>query len=93
MAYLGTGLAYFFDILILLLMVRIAVMWLTRFSVMNEKNPTVILIQEKMSGLMSPITKPIKALIPDIGGVDISFAVMIVLLISARLLISTYFGT
>ena len=46
--------------------------WLLAFSVLNIHQPVVRQIWEALSRLLEPIYAPIRRVLPDLGGVDLS---------------------
>jgi YggT family protein len=46
--------------------------WLMAFGVVNPYNPTVRAIDRALSALTEPLLRPIRAMMPNLGAVDIS---------------------
>jgi YggT family protein len=79
-------LAPFFEVVLILLnlvwwliIISVVVSWLVAFGVINTRNPTVYRILDVLNRATDPIFRPIRRLLPAMGGLDLS--PMIVLLI------------
>ena len=70
---------YLLDLVWWLIIISVVASWLVAFGVINTRNPTVYRILDVLNRLTDPILKPIRRLIPPMGGLDLS--PMIVLLI------------
>ncbi|MEM9716137.1 MAG: YggT family protein [Pseudomonadota bacterium] len=79
-----TVLRFALDAMIYFILVKILMMWLTRFDVLNKRNYYVAWVSNAISAVMAPIYRPIRAIVPKIGGVDLSPIIVIVALISLR---------
>jgi YggT family protein len=53
--------------------------WLIAFNVVNPYNPFVRSIWQALTALTEPVLRPIRRRMPDLGGIDISPVVLIVL--------------
>jgi len=51
--------------------------WLIAFNVVNHYNPLVRSIWQALNALTEPLLRPIRRLMPDLGGIDISPVVLI----------------
>ena len=58
---------YFYVILVMVIM-----SWLIGFNVINGANPYVRQISHALHRLTEPLLGPIRRLLPDLGGIDIS---------------------
>lgn len=54
--------------------------WLVAFNVVNTHNRFVFIIGDVLHKLTEPVLAPIRRLIPNIGGIDLSPLVLILLL-------------
>ena len=59
--------------------------WLVAFNVVNVRNPIVAQIGEVLYRLTEPVLRPIRNLLPNLGGVDISPIILILLLLCVQL--------
>ena len=58
--------------------------WLIAFNVINPHNQFVYTVYTGIDRLMEPMLKPIRRMLPDLGGIDISPLVLILALIFVR---------
>ncbi|MBM3506885.1 MAG: YggT family protein [Alphaproteobacteria bacterium] len=65
--------------------------WLVAFGVLNMHNRVVYMIGDFFHRITEPALAPIRRVLPNLGGVDISPLVLILLLIFARRLIGDLF--
>ena len=54
--------------------------WLYAFNVVNPRNQVVATIGQALYGLTEPALRPIRRIMPDLGGIDISPIVLVLLL-------------
>jgi YggT family protein len=52
--------------------------WLLAFNVINSYNTTVRMISEFLYRVTEPALRPIRAILPNLGGIDISPVILIV---------------
>lgn len=64
--------------------------WLLAFNVLNSHNRVVYTVSEFLYRITEPALRPIRRIVPLLGGVDISPVVLILLLIFAQNLIIEY---
>jgi len=64
--------------------------WLLAFNVLNAHNRFVYTVSEFLYRITEPALRPIRRIVPLLGGVDISPVVLILLLIFAQNLIIEY---
>lgn len=58
--------------------------WLVAFNVVNTRNRFVYLIGDFLHRLTEPALRPIRRVLPNLGGVDLSPLVLILLLLFVR---------
>jgi YggT family protein len=58
--------------------------WLVAFNVINTYNRFVATVLTTLDKLLNPLYRPIRRILPDLGGIDLSPAVLILLLIFLR---------
>jgi len=66
--------------------------WLVAFNVVNPQNQVVRNIGEVLYRLTEPALRPIRNLLPNLGGIDISPVILILLLLFIRNLIFWLFA-
>lgn len=78
---------YAFEIYIYLLIASAIVSWLTSFNVINVQNRLVYTIVSFLFRVTDPALRPIRRIMPRLGGIDISPVILILLLYFVRRLI------
>ena len=63
--------------------------WLYAFNVVNPRNDIVATIGNFLYRITEPVLKPIRRFMPDLGGIDISPIVVLVIIFFLRQLIWT----
>jgi YggT family protein len=77
--------------LYLYLIVAAAVLsWLVAFNVVNTRNDFVRSIWNFLNAVTEPALRPIRQILPNLGGVDISPIILILLIIFIQKLIVDY---
>jgi len=66
--------------------------WLIAFNVVNMQNRIVYMLSDFIHRLTEPALAPIRRFLPNLGGIDISPIILILLLILARNLLFEFFG-
>jgi YggT family protein len=65
--------------------------WLIAFNVVNSQNPTVRMIWNFLYQVTEPALRPIRSVLPSLGGIDISPIILIIgLMFLDRLVIWLY---
>jgi len=54
--------------------------WLIAFNVVNSHNPTVRMIWDFAYRITEPALRPIRSIMPNLGGIDISPVILIIAL-------------
>jgi YggT family protein len=68
------------NIYIWMLIATAVLSWLIAFNVVNSRNPIVANVGEFLYRVTEPALRPIRALLPNLGGIDISPVILILLL-------------
>jgi YggT family protein len=71
-------------IYIWLLIAAAVLSWLIAFNVVNTRNQIVASIGEFLYRITEPALRPIRNLLPNLGGIDISPVVLILILLFVR---------
>jgi len=66
--------------------------WLVAFNVVNTRHPVVSMIGRTVENLTEPVLRPIRSVLPNLGGIDISPVLLIILLMFADRLIARFLG-
>ena len=67
------------DIYIWLLIASAVLSWLVAFNVVNTRNQLCRMIGEFLYRITEPVLRPIRNLLPNLGGIDVSPVVLILL--------------
>ena len=62
--------------------------WLIGFNIVNINNKMVYIIADFLNRLTEPFLSPIKRILPNLGGIDLSPVVLILLLIFVKDLVN-----
>jgi YggT family protein len=73
-----------------LLIAAAVLSWLVAFSVVNVRNPVVAAIGDFLYRITEPALRPIRRRMPDLGGIDISPVILILIIIFIRYVIALY---
>ena len=74
-------------IYILILIINAILSWLIAFNILNTSNRLVYSLLDVSYKMTDPLLRPIRNFLPNLGGIDISPVVLILLLMFARNLI------
>ena len=62
------------------LLVTVIVSWLVAFDVINIRNSVVRSLLHVLSALTDPVLAPIRRYVPPVGGLDLSFLVLLLVI-------------
>jgi YggT family protein len=65
------------DIYVYIIIATVVLSWLVSFNVVNPYNPAIRAIQNFCYAATEPLLRPIRRLMPDLGGIDISPIVLL----------------
>ena len=71
-------LTYVLQIVWLIVIAHVIMSWLINFNVLNRHQPLVWQIWTGLNRMLEPIYAPIRRVLPDMGGLDLSPLVLIV---------------
>ena len=74
-------------IYIWLLIASAVLSWLIAFNVVNTRNPIVANVGEFLYRITEPLLRPIRNMLPNLGGIDVSPVILIIGLLFLRQLI------
>ncbi len=72
------------------LVISVVMSWLIHFQVLNTTNRFVHLVYDMLQRLTDPALKRIRRVMPDLGGIDISPVILILLLFFGQNLLIEY---
>ena len=79
------------NIYIWLLIASAVLSWLVAFNVINTSNRFVYTVGDFLYRITEPALRPIRRVLPNLGGIDLSPVVLILLLVFAQNLLIEYF--
>ena len=68
---------YLIDLLIWIIIASAVLSWLIAFNVVNPYNQFVRSLWELFQRVTEPMLRPIRRLLPDMGGIDVSPVILI----------------
>jgi len=72
------------DLYIWVVIIGAVLSWLVAFNVVNARNRFVYMVGDFIHRLTEPLVRPIRNILPNLGGIDLSPLVLILLLIFAK---------
>uniref|UniRef100_Q07VM4 YggT family protein n=1 Tax=Rhodopseudomonas palustris (strain BisA53) TaxID=316055 RepID=Q07VM4_RHOP5 len=78
------------DLYIWLLIASAILSWLIAFNVVNTRNQFVAAVADFLYRITEPVLAPIRSRLPNLGGLDISPIVLILLIMFIQRIISYY---
>ncbi len=78
------------QIYIWLLIAAAVLSWLIAFNVVNTRNQVVAVIGEFLFRITEPVLRPIRSFLPNLGGIDISPVILILIVFFIQNVIIRY---
>ena len=78
------------DIFVWMIILQVVMSWLIAFNVINTSNRFVYLVGDFLYRVTEPVMRPIRRLLPNLGGIDLSPLVVLLLLFFAKNLLIEY---
>lgn len=69
------------QVIIWLLIIQAILSWLVAFNVVNTQNGFVRGVLRTLERILDPLLRPIRRVLPDLGGIDLSPMVLILVII------------
>lgn len=73
-----------------LLIASAVLSWLIAFNVVNTRNQFVASVGEFLWRITEPVLRPIRSILPNLGGIDISPVILILIIFFIQRVISLY---
>ena len=73
-----------------LLIISAVLSWLIAFNVLNTRNQFVSTVWDMLYRITEPVLRPIRSVLPDLGGIDISPVVVILIIFLIQRVIALY---
>jgi len=83
-------LIYIIDLYRYLLIAAVILSWLVAFNVINTRNQFVAAVSEFLYKITEPALRPIRRILPDLGGLDISPIILFLLLLLIEMYLEGY---
>jgi YggT family protein len=64
--------------------------WLVAFNVVNTRNHGVAVIGDFLYRVTEPVLRPIRNMLPNLGGIDISPVILFLIIVFIRYVIALY---
>jgi YggT family protein len=64
--------------------------WLVAFNVVNTRSPVVGMIGDFLYRITEPALRPIRNVLPNLGGIDISPVILFLIIVFIRYVIALY---
>jgi YggT family protein len=78
------------DIYVWLIILQVVLSWLIAFNVLNTSNRFVYMVGDFLYRITEPAMRPIRRILPNLGGIDLSPLVLLLLLFFAQRLLLEY---
>ena len=82
--------SYLLTIYVYIVIAMAILSWLIAFNVVNTRNPVVASVGEFLYRITEPALRPIRNVMPNLGGIDISPVILILIIIFIRYVIALY---
>lgn len=81
----GQALLFYFvnpvlTLLVILLLISVVLSWLIAFNVVNARNELVSMVWRFCTALTEPLLRPIRSVIPSLGGMDLSPLILLLVI-------------
>jgi len=64
--------------------------WLIAFNVVNTRNQFVAMVGDFLWRITEPLLRPIRSIMPNLGGIDVSPVILILIIIFLQRMIQLY---
>jgi len=79
------------DLYTWVLVIWVVLSWLISFNVVNTHNRFVYVLSDILYRVTEPVLRPLRRVLPNVGGLDISPLVLVLLIFFVRNLLREYF--
>jgi YggT family protein len=76
------------SLLIFVVILNAILSWLVAFDVINVRNQTVYRIIRALDNITDPMLRPLRRFLPNLGGIDISPIILLLLLQALKILVN-----
>jgi YggT family protein len=78
------------QIYIWLLIAAAVLSWLIAFNVVNTRNQVVAMVADFLFRITEPVLRPIRSIMPNLGGIDVSPVILILIIFFLQNVIIRY---
>ncbi|MDH3666087.1 MAG: YggT family protein [Paracoccaceae bacterium] len=75
------------DICFFIIIAHVVLSWLINFDIVNLRQPVVAQIWHGLNRLTEPVYRPIRRMLPDLGGIDIAPMIALVGLYALQIVV------
>jgi YggT family protein len=75
-----------------IIIIQVVLSWLVAFNVVNTRNRVVYAVGDALFRLTEPVMGPVRRLLPNLGGIDVSPIVVLLLIAFVRKLLADNAG-
>ena len=79
---------FILNIYLMIVLTAVVVSWLIAFKIINMSNDFVATVVDFLHRITEPVLAPIRRMLPDLGGIDISPVVLLLLIYFLQTLLS-----
>ncbi|MGB9365054.1 MAG: YggT family protein [Xanthobacteraceae bacterium] len=72
--------SYVLQLYVYILIAAAVLSWLIAFNVVNTRSPVVSAIAEFLYRITEPVLRPVRSMLPSLGGIDISPIIVILII-------------
>jgi YggT family protein len=87
---LYTILDFLLQVLVWIIIIQAILSWLVQFNVINTYNQFVRSLLHALDRMTAPLYRPIRRVLPDFGGLDLSPLVVVLIIILLRRLLAVW---
>jgi YggT family protein len=73
--------SYVLTLYVYILIAAAVMSWLIAFNVVNSRSPAVSMVGHFLYAVTEPVLRPIRNILPNLGGIDISPVIVILIII------------
>jgi YggT family protein len=80
--------SFLLQMLIYVILVQVVLSWLVVFNVINVHNRFVRSVLRTIDAILDPLLRPIRRVLPDLGGIDLSPMLLVLAIILVQRLLN-----
>ncbi len=84
--------SYLLELAIIVVIAAVVASWLVAFGVLNMSNPIVRQIVRALGELTEPLFRPMRRLVPPMGGLDLSPILVLIVIYILQVFVEDLFG-